>query len=467
MSPDAVIDVLLVEDDDVDALAVQRALDRSPLEFSLRHVSRIADAVAVLSEQHFDVAVLDLGLPDGVGLPNLTAVQNASPSTPVVILSGHSDADMAMNAVRAGAQDFINKSDLNQQLVVKSLTYAIHRKLTEVRLREGVDELQRAAQTDSLTGLLNRGSLFSQANQAWNRAVSRGSKLSCIMLDIDYFKKINDDFGHAAGDQALEIIADVLQNQSRSEDIVGRYGGEEFCIILPSAGEDAALPWAERTRLAVHDRLVETDRQTFRMTASLGVAEGPTDCGNVEQLIDRADQALLVSKQRGRNLSTKFTAIGEDADRACLDGALGPAPDALVRDYMTVPIRCLHHDDTIATAAAELLALGVNSLPVVDADDQLFGIISEKDLLDLDPTTRDWSAPVSKVANRTVVAFDKDDPLERVREFLSRVAMRRIVVVEEGRPVGVLSRANLLRYQLQCAAGIDAQNDPSVDLSIH
>lgn len=454
-SNDPLIRVLLVEDEEADHHRLARALEKSSHQFDVERVASLADATRRLAVKAPDVVVLDLGLPDGDGLENLDAIQAIAPETPVVILTGMDDPELTVEALNSGAQDVVSKDDLNDQLIVKSLTYAIQRKLSEVRLRQGLDELQQAARIDPLTGLLNRRAFFALGNQLWSTACHDGKPLSCVMLDLDFFKRVNDIHGHLAGDEALASVARMLEDHSRAGDLVGRYGGEEFCVLLPNSTEEDAIVWAERIRAAVEGATVTTQRSELNLTISLGVASGYGDGDTLDGVLDRADQALLASKQRGRNVATQFTDLDDGPGVICPESTQHCIfRNARVRDYMTAPIRCLRADDTISSAAAQLLELGVNSLPVVDGEHRLVGIVSEKDLIEVDPLGSDWTLPIERVMCQTVVSFSADAPLRSARDFLARVSMRRVVVVEGHRPVGVLSRSNLLRYQLKWAASL-------------
>ncbi len=425
----------------------RQALGKSSIEFQVSHTARLKDAVSHLHNHCVDVVVLDLGLPDGVGLGSLATIQEASSRVPVVILTGRDDHQLATDAVRSGAQDYLTKESIDQRQVARSLTYAIQRKKAETELRDDVTRLQEAADVDPLTGLLNRRAFFSRISESWDHAENLGVPLACAVLDIDYFKKVNDTYGHSAGDTALVAIAQVLQKHTRTKDIVCRYGGEEFCILLVDADENAAMLWADRTRLAIGDMTIATNSGGFNLTASVGIARGVASRASAEQLIDQADQALLVSKQRGRNRVTAFSSLDDNVSLADLnDHPVESFQAALARDYMTSPIHCLRDSDTIGEAAEQLLDMRINSIPIVDQTHCLVGIVSEKDLIEFEPSGRDWNSPVSKVMNTTVVSFEADTPLKAIRSFLSRVSMRRVVIVEDNRPVGVLSRSDLLQH---------------------
>jgi len=168
-------------------------------------------------------------------------------------------------------------------------------------------EVQRLATTDSLTGLHNRRSFFDMAQRLYDYAVRYDRPLSVIMLDIDHFKQINDSFGHAIGDQVLRSMADTCVSTLRTIDVIGRYGGEEFIILLPETDLASAGLVAERIQQRVLAEPVQTEQGALAITVSLGVSESMPTCRSLEQLIDRADQALYVAKQHGRNRVMPYT----------------------------------------------------------------------------------------------------------------------------------------------------------------
>ena len=162
-------------------------------------------------------------------------------------------------------------------------------------------EVQRLAITDPLTGINNRRAFFDRARQEFSRSTRYQHRMSVIMLDVDHFKKINDRFGHAAGDEALRLIAGQCVAVSRSSDVIGRYGGEEFIILLPETPLNGALSMAQRLCDQIASTRMPSERGEIRMTVSVGVAEINQEVNDLETLIEKADQALYRAKQSGRN----------------------------------------------------------------------------------------------------------------------------------------------------------------------
>jgi diguanylate cyclase (GGDEF)-like protein/PAS domain S-box-containing protein len=162
-------------------------------------------------------------------------------------------------------------------------------------------EVERLATLDDVTGIMNRRRLFELGRREMELSRRYGTSLAAILLDIDRFKKINDTYGHTAGDRVLAGIASEINHNIREVDLFGRYGGEEFVILLPSTSRQAALDVAERVRELVAGLHFETERGPLEVTISLGVAMLTADAPSLATLIDRADQAMYAAKQNGRN----------------------------------------------------------------------------------------------------------------------------------------------------------------------
>lgn len=183
--------------------------------------------------------------------------------------------------------------------------------------RRLAEELDRVSRTDSLTGLANRHHLTDVISREVNRSRRSGLALSLLLLDIDRFKRINDTFGHDVGDQVLIAIAVALQEALRDYDIVGRWGGEEFVVVLPHTDEAGAVSAAEHLRAAIADLAVSCAGGPVRPTVSLGVARlGANE--SIERCLKRADEALYEAKNGGRNQW-----VLADAARDCED----PVPE--------------------------------------------------------------------------------------------------------------------------------------------
>ncbi len=172
-------------------------------------------------------------------------------------------------------------------------------------------ELQRLATQDPLTNCLNRRSFFERTDLAWAKSVAESQPLSCIMTDIDHFKSINDKFGHTVGDQVIEHVAKLLTSSFRKTDLICRYGGEEFCILMPGAELGQAVKVAEQARAAIAKAVggkLKT-KEPFEVTSSFGVSSLTHGAKDIAELINQADKALYQSKQSGRNKVSRWDQV--------------------------------------------------------------------------------------------------------------------------------------------------------------
>ncbi|AUM70429.1 sensor domain-containing diguanylate cyclase [Pseudomonas fluorescens] len=167
-------------------------------------------------------------------------------------------------------------------------------------------QLQRLSSTDRLTGLYNRGHWEESLRAAYARHQRYGNALSLVMLDIDHFKRVNDTYGHQAGDKVIEQVARLLREHARDSDVVGRYGGEEFGVVLSDTDSSGAQTFAERMRHSIEALVVMYNDQRIRFTISLGVADLSQASNSHADLIAWADQALYTSKKTGRNRVTVY-----------------------------------------------------------------------------------------------------------------------------------------------------------------
>ncbi len=170
-------------------------------------------------------------------------------------------------------------------------------------------EIERMATTDGLTGLLNHRVFQQKLTEELRRSVRNEKPLSLLLTDIDYFKKVNDTYGHPVGDLVLKGVAAILQKEIRDIDIAARYGGEEFVVILPETDGSEARQIAERLRKAIMEEEFAADGSRLKITTSIGIASAPSDAKTKEELIDKTDQALYHAKHNGRNQSVTWGMI--------------------------------------------------------------------------------------------------------------------------------------------------------------
>ena len=168
-------------------------------------------------------------------------------------------------------------------------------------LAKEADMLERLACLDGMTGLNNRRHFSALAAMEWSRFKRYGRPLALLMLDIDFFKSINDRYGHDVGDQVIRAVADILQKQKRSSDVVGRMGGEEFALLLPEASVESAAAAGDRLRRLLAEGPIAVGEDRIPVTLSVGVATCHLGTSGIEQLLKEADIALYEAKRTGRN----------------------------------------------------------------------------------------------------------------------------------------------------------------------
>ena len=187
----------------------------------------------------------------------------------------------------------------NPAVIAPPIVYSFTRLLAHLDRTE--EQMRRLATEDSLTRTYNRRHFSDLAERAWAHAARHARPLSLLMLDADHFKSVNDTYGHAAGDAVLTRLAEVCRESLRASDVVGRYGGEEFVILLSETDSSKAQKTAERLRRQLERTQVDTDKGTVTFTVSIGVATKTNSSLSVEQLLEQADAALLRAKREGRN----------------------------------------------------------------------------------------------------------------------------------------------------------------------
>jgi len=181
------------------------------------------------------------------------------------------------------------------------LTHFVGIQMDVTEVKELEDELRKQAKYDSLTGLLNRGELMNQLEKEFERARRYDINGSLIILDLDHFKKINDRYGHIVGDRVLSSVGNLLEEEKRTNDICGRYGGEEFCLYLPETELDRAHQMAERLRQSIETMDFSAGESNFSVTASFGVSNFHTEEDSVTGTLKAPDRALYEAKNNGRN----------------------------------------------------------------------------------------------------------------------------------------------------------------------
>jgi two-component system chemotaxis response regulator CheY len=231
----------------------------------------------------------------GASFPNYTYI---------IMLTAKEGKSDVIFGLEAGADDYLTKpfnaGELRARISIGERILNL-----EANLSQALARMEELATHDPVTGLLNRRALYTHAEAELNRAQRDQKALSFVMLDIDHFKQVNDQYGHLVGDKALHAVAHTLAQNKRPYDWAGRWGGEEFLLVLPATDSQEAAIVAERLRAGIHDmRVALPDGTTFSVQASLGVATSAFETGKtytLDLLVHQADEALIRAKREGRN----------------------------------------------------------------------------------------------------------------------------------------------------------------------
>ncbi len=285
--------VLLVEDDLAQAQLVASALESSNIR--VNHAESAARAQEILAQEIPDIILLDVELPDldGFSLARLIRQDPKYNLLPIVFLTGRGSISSHIEALRAGADDFLTKP------IDKSINLLLQVVITRAERGRRIREM---VHKDGLTGLLNHATLMAELQNAVEYSQRNDEKCAFLMIDVDHFKRVNDRHGHLVGDQVLLHVAHVFQSVARASDLIGRYGGEEFGMVLRRSNHDGAEMVARKLQEALRDRPAATKNgETIPVEVSIGIAVYPGDGSTGSILAHSADVALYRAKTSGRN----------------------------------------------------------------------------------------------------------------------------------------------------------------------
>ena len=286
------IKVLIVDDSSVFRLFIRQLLEQHCL--NVLEATSGEEALSILrSNRDIMLALVDYNMPVMDGVEFISAVRSfrSRDQLGIIGLSASGD-EVSVKLLKAGANDFLKKPFLTEELncrVMQNLEYVEH-----------IAEIREASLRDYLTGLYNRRFFFQVGERFFQSAKRKNTGMILAMVDIDYFKKINDTYGHQAGDEALKHVAAIFEKNMRSGDIVARYGGEEFAILACHVDEvSQAFDTFDRLRRQIEESPLDYDGQIIKMTASIGVSVELGDA--FSSMVERADQLLYAAKHGGRN----------------------------------------------------------------------------------------------------------------------------------------------------------------------
>lgn len=284
--------ILIVEDDTAVRNMVTEFLGKR--SFEIREATNGVEGLRIAMTEKPDAILVDIIMPEMDGLEMIRQLRQ-HPGTmliPVIVMTAVSNLETKINVFRAGGDGLLQKPFDLQEL--------------EVRIDRAIQissNFMKLTYVDALTGVYNRRLFDDRLPVELNRSKRYNQPLALVMVDIDHFKKFNDTYGHRAGDFVLNAVGQTIKKSLRTQDIVCRYGGEEFCIIMPmTLSKDAAMVMS-RIRSDFQDRYFHSpyDKTDFNVNISIGVAQYPNDSNEGDNLVRCADEALYEAKETGRN----------------------------------------------------------------------------------------------------------------------------------------------------------------------
>ncbi len=286
-------------------------------------------ALTMLEQTPVNLILLDMHMPGISGLETLQKIktQTAFKHIPVIMLSASGDEEKIVAALELGADDYVTKPYISNVLLA--------RMRNSLRLMEKTLQLEALAKTDFLTKLNNRGSFEELTNKAISLAKRTAQTVSFAMFDLDFFKQVNDNYGHEAGDKALIEFSTILKDAFRGYDIVGRIGGEEFAVCMPNTSTKDALLACERCRETLAQRVIDIEYEgkphQLSLTVSIGITSAKGASIQLDEMLRLADHALYKAKENGRNQSMieefKDKSIDASIDSSVSDKHIAAQPE--------------------------------------------------------------------------------------------------------------------------------------------
>lgn len=295
--------LLIIDDSDQVRAEVRKNLQGTGLFNYIYEASDGVEGFKMLLNKKVDMVLCDVVMPgiDGFRFLSMKASRPEYSEIPVIMLTSQEEVKVKVRCFDEGATDYITKPFDARELVARVKVHLQIKNLQD-ELRESNKKLEELSNTDGLTKIYNRRYFTELVELEFQRAKRYGSKLSYLMLDIDHFKPVNDQFGHLIGDRLLVSVAGILESNLRRHDVLGRYGGDEFALIMPETDLDGALVVAERHRSQIEAYSMPYNDSKINVTVSLGIASmPPSEPDTVDELLRYADEALLLAKKNGKN----------------------------------------------------------------------------------------------------------------------------------------------------------------------
>ncbi|MBT3878079.1 MAG: diguanylate cyclase [Candidatus Scalindua sp.] len=291
---------ILVVDDTKDVLEVLKAFFADQDLIKLSWAGNFKASFAMLKQEPFDMVFLNHILSEGTSIEYLRDIDKEDIGTPVIVVTEHGDEMLASHVIQMGAYEYLPRSRINSESLLRVLNNTLERASLRKDVEKAHAKMAEMSTVDELTKLYNRRYFIDALDGEFERANRYEMDMALIMLDLDYFKKVNDTYGHPAGDMVLSDVGGILKKHIRRSDLACRYGGEEFAVILPNVSKESIYSAYERFREMVSKQTFKSESKLFHITVSVGIAFS-NDAESANDLLAHADQALYQAKESGRN----------------------------------------------------------------------------------------------------------------------------------------------------------------------
>ncbi|WP_028867283.1 two-component system response regulator [Psychromonas arctica] len=309
------MNILIVDDDMIDREMIIRALKRSNILCNITQVEMVDQALEILAHTEFDVVLLDYNLPQRKGIELLIELKDmpAKQKAVVIMTSTSREDDLATNSINAGAQDFLVKTEIDAFRLQRAIANAQIRASLEKELLQSHQRTKELAERDNLTGLANRYYFDESLSHEIKKQQRDKSTLALLLIDLDHFKYVNDNYGHDVGDQLLIAVTKRITACLRGSELFARLGGDEFAITLTNLESVYGASTVAKRIIEALQQPFEIGSHIITSGASIGIALCPSDSGEVKELFRFADIAMYRSKGDGRSQFCFFEAKMQEA----------------------------------------------------------------------------------------------------------------------------------------------------------
>ncbi len=294
------LNVLWMEDNDATFTVLHEML-RIKRTSCVTRARNIKEAKIFFSENNYNLAILELKLPDGNSFELLDFIRERKIKMPVLVLTGYGDEGIVARCIHSGAHGYLSKESIGVDKLHQGIDNAFEKFHLEREMEKAMKKMAEMATRDELTGLYNRRYMQEIFDRECTRSKRYQTDLSCLILDIDYFKQVNDTCGHICGDFVLREFSKLIEQYRRDSDYTFRYGGEEFMILLPHTDINSAYVVAEKIRKSCESKKFDFNDHTLHVTVSIGIASVNSQPERSRNMIAFADKALYQAKAEGRN----------------------------------------------------------------------------------------------------------------------------------------------------------------------